>query len=499
MQQLARRVTKLLSGRKFFAIVLGFFVIEALWITFSAVYPQAFDEDFHFGLIKLYAHHWSPFLSGQPAGADAFGPVARDPSYLYHYLMSFPYRFIATFAHAQATQVILLRLINVALFGYGIVLFRRVLRRARVSAALVNSIVVVFVLIPVVPQLAAQINYDNLLLPLVAWTCLLVFDLIESLQRDVVDVSRMLALLSLCLLTSLVKYPYLPIFASAVLFLAAAAFRQFRGRATSFWVAVRRGFGRMTRPAKIGLIALVLLSAGLFFQRYGINAIRYHEPVPDCAQVLTVQQCSANPPWVRNYNESHNKQPGVITNPIIYTGEWMWGLWYRLFFAVNGHASGYVNYFPLPLPSAAAIILAVGGTAMVWAARRQIFRGNSFMLFFLVMGLFYGGALWLDDYKQFLLTSQPVAINGRYLLPILLPIGAIVGRAISEAVRTRPRVKPMLALAVLILFIEGGGIFTFIVRSDNSWYWNNPVVQRVNNGARRVVSPFLIKRGGKFY
>ena len=121
------------------------------------------------------------------------------------------------------------------------------------------------------------------------------------------------------------------------------------------------------------------------------------------------------------------------------------------------------------------------------------------MVFFLVMSLLYGGALWLDDYKQFLLTSQPVAINGRYLLPILLPIAAIMGRAISQAVRARPRVKPLLALAALLLFVEGGGIFTFIVRSDDTWYWNNPVVQHVNNGARRVISPLLIKKGGKFY
>src|SRR6185369_13463896 len=57
LQRIARMLTTLLSSRRFGVGVLAFFVFEALWVTFSALYPMAFDEDFHFGLIKLYSHH----------------------------------------------------------------------------------------------------------------------------------------------------------------------------------------------------------------------------------------------------------------------------------------------------------------------------------------------------------------------------------------------------------------------------------------------------------
>ena len=85
MKEFSKRLLKFISSPRFFVGVLVFFVFESVWIGFSAAYPQAFDENFHFGLIQVYSHHWLPFLSGQPSNANAYGAVARDPSYLYHY------------------------------------------------------------------------------------------------------------------------------------------------------------------------------------------------------------------------------------------------------------------------------------------------------------------------------------------------------------------------------------------------------------------------------
>src|ERR1019366_5807076 len=138
MRNFAIRVYKTLNSIHIFRIVLAFFAFESIWIAVSAAYPQAFDENFHLGLIQIYSHHWLPFLSGQPPHAYIYGVVARDPSYLYQYLMSFPYRFIALFTHRQIIQVILLRFINIGLFGIGLVLFRRILLRVGISRALAN-------------------------------------------------------------------------------------------------------------------------------------------------------------------------------------------------------------------------------------------------------------------------------------------------------------------------------------------------------------------------
>ena len=178
-----KKIIAVLGSKRFFWVVLGFFIFESVWIALSGVYPGAFDENFHFGLIQIYSHYWLPFLSSQPAHANAYGAVARDPSYLYHYLMSFPYRFISLFVHGQTGQVVLLRLINVGIFSAGTVLFRRILIKVGLSSALSNVCLLLFVLIPIVPELAGQINYDNLLIPLVAWVCLLTFKATDEIKK----------------------------------------------------------------------------------------------------------------------------------------------------------------------------------------------------------------------------------------------------------------------------------------------------------------------------
>jgi hypothetical protein len=129
---------------------MGLFIFQSTWIALTMRYPGAFDENFHLGLIKIYSHQWLPFIGDQPPLAEVYGAVARDPSYLFHYLMSFPYRFIQLFTDSQTLTVILLRLINVAIAATGIMVFSRVLARLPMSAAARNVALYFYAAIPVV-------------------------------------------------------------------------------------------------------------------------------------------------------------------------------------------------------------------------------------------------------------------------------------------------------------------------------------------------------------
>ena len=209
----SQRFIAFLGSRAFFVVTAILFILQAGWIALSARYPQAFDEQFHLGIIQLYAHQLSPFFAHQPAGADAYGAVARDPSYLYHYLMSFPYRWIAHFTRDLTIQVIVLRFINIACLGSALFIFRKVLAFTGASKALINTTLFFFVATPVVPLLASQINYDNLTIPLTGlaiWWCLRF--LRELRTNDIWHWDLLAGLLIICLLTSLVKYAFLPIF-----------------------------------------------------------------------------------------------------------------------------------------------------------------------------------------------------------------------------------------------------------------------------------------------
>ncbi len=481
-----------LRSRRFAVAVLAFFVFEGLWIACSAVYPMAFDEDFHFGLIKFYSHHWLPFLSQQPQNTSQFGAVSSDPSYLYHYLMSFPYRIIGLFTHSQMVQVIVLRFMNVGLFTLGLALFYRLLRRVGSSRLLANGALAMFVLVPIVPLLAATINYDNLLFPLVAWTCLLVVRINERLAKQKIDLRALATLCIVCMLSCLVKYAFLPIALAAAAFVAVQAWRAFRGHGHQLREAVRRNYRFIPRRATLALLGLFVLAGGLFVQRYGLNVAAYHTPLPDCDAVLNVGECMSYSPWARNYY--YKQQKGDFDDSALhYTWQWVQGMHYRIFFMITGPGGDYANDQPMPLPSAAALILTVTSTVALACYWRQVFAGRSALAFLLLTAVLYGVVLWVTNYKDFTATGQPVAINGRYFLVVLFPLAAVYGRALAVALRQWAALRVGVIVVALLCFLQGGGVASFILRSDGSWDWPAPVVVHANNAARRVLDPLVIE------
>ena len=99
----------IISSKWFFIFVTIFFFAEMAWIALSAIYPMLFDEEYHLGIIDIYARQISPFIASQPAEASFHGDITRYGSYLFHYLISFPYRFISIFTDDLPTKIIALR------------------------------------------------------------------------------------------------------------------------------------------------------------------------------------------------------------------------------------------------------------------------------------------------------------------------------------------------------------------------------------------------------
>ncbi len=482
---------EVLGSRRFYRGVVIFLVVEALWIAFSAAYPMAFDEEFHLGVIRIYSHQWLPFLSGQPDGANAYGALAVDPSYLYHYLMSFPYRFIATLTDNLMVQVVVLRLINVAMMVSGVVLFGKVLRRAGLSAALTNTAILLFALVPAVVLLAGQINYDNLVFLLLAWVCWLVLDITQAVRSGKIQLKILAVLAMVLLLASLVKYAFLTIAVAVVAYIGGLLVMHFRTRGQVFWRAVRTDFRALSGAVRLALLVGLIVCSGLFAQRYVANVLRHHDPVPSCDVVLDIEDCMEYGPWARNYRYAADK-PVVSTNPLAYTWLWLQGLHYRLFFMITGPPS-YSNYPPPVLPAAMAVVIVIFGLASLLFYWRRIFSGRPFLVFVLLMAAIYTAILWAtQNYPQYLQTGRPVAINGRYLVPLILPLVAVLGTGLGVAIRRWPTAKTWVAVGAIVLFLQGGGVFGFILRSDASWYWPNTAVKNVNQTAQHLLAPVMI-------
>ncbi|HSX33446.1 MAG TPA: hypothetical protein VLF91_03870 [Candidatus Saccharimonadales bacterium] len=495
MSQVTRKLSHLLATHGFLRATLLFFGLESVWIALSARYPMAFDEDFHFGIIKIYSHHWLPFLGSQPAETSTFGAVARDPSYFYHYLMSFPYRLIELCTSSQTAQIIVLRLLNVMLFGLGLWLFHRLMLRVGASPLLSNVSLAFFVLIPIVPLLAGQINYDNLLMPVVAASCLLTLSIADGLRHKRLVLRDVVLLAALCLMGSIIKYAFLPIAFAIGVFLLWTAWRAVGWRA--LWPVVRDAYQRCTTTAKLWLLAALVVSFGLFAQRYVVNVLTYHAPIPDCAKVLSEDACMSYGPWARDYQYKQTKLD-FAPNPLVYTPQWLEGLHYRLFFMISGPSNQYQNYPPLLLPSAAFVVLFVIGLLAIIFYARETFRGQSALAFLLLCSALYLTILWADNFAEYGRTGVVAAVNGRYLLPILLLLAAVAGRALTVAFRHFPRLGSVLLLVALLCFVDGGGVFSFMARSDSTWYWPNRAVTSVNTAAHNLVAPLVVRTPNEY-
>jgi hypothetical protein len=49
----------------------------------------------------------------------------------------------------------------------------------------------------------------------------------------------------------------------------------------------------------------------------------------------------------------------------------------------------------------------------------------------------------------------------------------------------------------LLCFLQGGGVITFIMRSDQGWYWQNYLSHRINEKAQKLLDPVIIQGSKK--
>ena len=506
IKRITRRLYGWLGSGWFFWAVVALFVASAVWIVFTGRYPMAYDEDFHLGIISLYAQQWSPFFAAQPAGADQFGAVVRDPSYLHHYLLSFPYRWADwAFQGREYWTVISLRLFNVAFLAGALVLYRKAILATKASPAVANTVLLFFVLTPVVPYLAAQINYDNLLILFAAGNFWLALKVVQALRQGRLPLATMTVLVSGLMLASLVKYSYLPIAAAITVFIIFMVWRQRQQIAPAklLWQAWH-DFGRRSLVLRAGVAALLAVSAGLFVAMYGYNTAKYLTPAPECDQVIGVERCKAYGAWNRNYNYLQTRQTvEASANPVSFT--WSWGATYlnSLFFAVNGSYSGFIAAPPLLVLFSAAVVALFVGLALIIRYARRIFAQPVYALLGFTV-LVYMAVLWVQNYGEYVRLGRHVAEQGRYTLVILpaayllviaavrcLPFLAAKAKAVNRDRLERLQMRKIAAvLGCLVVFTQGGGALTYIVRTNPDWWWHGGTTITVNQNLQKVLGPF---------
>ena len=471
------QLRRLLASDRFFFIMLGLFVVSAVWVATASLYPMAFDEDFHMGLIDIYSRSLLPYGIEQHRDMAVYGSAAADASYLFHYLFSFPYRLLQAASLPLDVIVVILRFINIALVTVGLVLYRRVLTEANIPKAISHLSLALFMLIPIMPVLAGQVNYDNLLLPITALAFLCTIRISKSLLHERrLPVTTSWALVLTILFGMPIKYAFLPFVASVVAWILFIIFRVRRRIGPRQLI---RTFIRDNRrlPRSRQIVIGILVMIGLFFSfHYVTNYLQYGDPIPSCDEVFDEQACLAYGPWQRNYYLKQRLDPSF--EPVSLTeyirADWLPGMSQRLTFAVAGPTNTYQTKQPLPLLRTTLNILTIIGALCLLATffftrRYHILIGVTL----LATAVYLAPLIW-RLYLSYVSTGEAVAVNGRYLLPLLPLITALLIIGIHEAMR-RARVARFAPLVAVVLFLfigfSGGGVATYVIQGESHWFW----------------------------
>ncbi len=466
-------------------------MVQSVWLAFSAIYPLPFDEFAHVGAIQIYSEQWSPFVSSQASDTGYVGDLTRELSVLYRWLMSFPYRVLDVFLSFEQT-VIALRLINVAMMAGSVGLFYKLLLEWGMSRRLVNMVLLAFVMTPIVPFLAAHVNYDNLMMLLAPVVLLYALRLIRSDKNLIKNLALMVFFGGFA---ALAKQTFAPLMLIIFMYVLIVIWHRNRRQLKEF-------ISKSWRQAPRGIVAVLLVVgiAGVSLvaaERYIGNYQKFGSFRPACEVVQSVDFCKDFGPWYRNNVTNAQNRPSEppYSNPLSFSQYWISRMM-RGYFAIFQHTptAGATDREPfgpivvkplLPLPIWTATVVAVAGLAAVIKQRRKLWR-NQYSRFVLVLSGLYLSNLWLFNYSSYLKMWKAEAIQARYTLPILILIFAVLIQAINWSIANK-KLKAGLVLILFLTYVWGGGIAGWIIRADDTWRWQNSVTQTVNRNLQIVL------------
>jgi hypothetical protein len=458
------------------------FAAEVVWLIIFSRFPMIFDEAYHFELIQFFSHRLNPIVLHESASLYNAGAIAHSPSVLYYYVLSFPFRIFAHITSTLSAQVIFLRVLNLLCALGTLFLLRKILLLMRVPRALTQATVVLFAFTPLYTVLAAEINYDNgmLLALCVAVYAALKFDL--ALRAKQLPFGLLTVVVLSCLLGTLVKYTFLPIGVTLLMLVAWRMHSTWKHTPGGWLPALRKSFFAVSLRVRVWCVAAMVLTVGLFAFFYGYNLVVFHNPVPQCNQVLSVEDCANYAPWARNYalEQAQIKNPKPHTlGAVSYTRLWLKTQIYQLYASVAPAAMRLV------IPDgfyAALAVFALLGAACCAAAGRAVFKRWPAFGLLAGMSVVYVASLWARNFHDYLRFNQPVGVQGRYLLPVLMFAYAFVGVCAYQLYETSEHkhvlvkwARPAAATLAIAAFVYFGGYVRYSSISSPVAMWQHTI------------------------
>ena len=429
-------------------LILGLFIVQAVVLVFTVRLGTPPDEQNNIDFVQYYAHHSvSPFFSHQTP-TYSLGDKTREIDYLYHYLMSLVAR-VLPFSQPMEDKII--RLFSVLFAVLTIWVLVRLLQRLKVSEAAINSSLLVLTNLPMVLLLSAAVNNDVLVWLGMSLGLLLVLRLIEDPSP-----ADVLWLFALCCLGGLAKRTLLPacfIFGVTGLIIVMRCWRSL----------LEKLKGTSSKRYFIVALIIAVLGLGLFTERVGGNLIKYHSVQVTCEQVDGTAACYNFWTNIRARSLLEQHQTSVMPLP-----EFVFRWTNDSFVNVVDIQTQFWRHEVKParvLTPLLVLGLFVGLTYGLWyekehykkevESRYRIYVFAVTTVFVLVQL-----AVNLSTYLHYKVYG--VALNGRYIIPSLLPLTGLAALYWSKMLKQRPSALVLLGSLLVVATISGSGLLMML-------------------------------------
>lgn len=487
-ERLYSSVARLISSKYFFYGVLLLATAQGVWYALS-FQPSLFDETKHLEKIFIYSHHFSPFLGNQNPAWDYVGPIARDGSYFFYYVMSWPLRLVRVFTDNAQFQILSLRMLCLGFFVAGLAVYRKALLEAgKIPKAAINLSLLFFVITPAFAALPGAVNYDNVVFFLFSYMLLLG---VQSVKSRKILPKTLLTLLMLGLIMSIVKWTAIALFIPLFLYITYDLYQKFGRKLPNI---LKASFKTIPTIQLILLLAAVCVLIGLFIERPVQNQLRYGSANGRCEKVIGKERCMKFDEY-SIYAQVDAKKPKDFKplDPAQYAIRVMGPRMINAQVAVLPVAASSQGTGALPIIQTLYFTMVPLGLFVGAMYVRDFLKTNTHKLLLSIASV-YSLVLLSDLYKVYVKHGAPSALHSRYLLPIYPIFLCFIIMAYKRLLLNQKLLSLILFLLVLAGFSQGGGIINQSILSQDRLYTNNKLIKRYNEGQRSFLSK-VVKEG----
>jgi hypothetical protein len=433
-----------ISSGLFLKIVFAWFLIQAVYMALSTKIGIPPDENYHISFIRLYSESGiSPILTGQE-GYFALGEAVKTPFFLYHYLMSFPYRLFSEFSGV----VFLLRFINISFGAFSLLFVYRIGKSLKLSAPAINTSIFMLSNTIMFVFLSASVNYDNLFILLSLVTVCLVLNLLKAL-----DYRKLLLLIITILGGMLVKVSFFP-----VVLLVLPVFHKIFVEHTHIFRVFKNEW---RKKLNLVLLGTVFVFGFLFSFKYIGNIINYGKYSPSCTQVLTIDQCRQNGIFSRSETYNKSVAPPTPRSTFEYFFDWVVRMQEGTF-GIFGHKSTT----PTPLIFIGfQLFIIIGFISLVRLIRRQesmIILVVTFIAVYIFILVVKNNSIY--EHRGIF----ELALQGRYAFAVL-PLTYLVFNHYIFKLLNKKMYMSIFIVVMLVVF-SSGGLPSYILATNPEWH-----------------------------